>query len=195
MNDTLNYYHNNSDSFIKSTVNVDFKKVQDHFLGLLPKNPYILDFGCGSGRDTKYFLEQGCIVAATDGSAAICREASIYTGIEIKQELFQELDEYELYDGIWACASILHLKKTELLDVIVKMVCALKSNGIIYTSFKYGEFEGLRNGRYFTDFTAETFKGYIADISNISIEECWISQDARPERGEEKWLNLIIRKS
>ena len=133
-------------------------------------------------------------MAATDGSAELCRLAGSFTGIKVKEMLFQELDEIGVYDGIWACSSILHLPKQELLPVIRKMCDALKDNGVIYTSFKYGDFEGERNGRYFTDFTEDTFDKFIKVIQELTIEEEWITSDVRPGRGEEKWLNLILRK-
>lgn len=161
---------------------------------MLPVGSRILDFGCGSGRDTKYFLEKGYQVAATDGSAELCRLAGSFTGIKVKKMLFQELDEIGVYDGIWACSSILHLPKQELLPVIQKMCIALKDNGMIYTSFKYSNFEGERNGRYFTDFTEDAFHEFIKAIPELMIEEEWITSDVRPGRGEEKWLNLILRK-
>ena len=66
------------------------------------------------------------------------------------------------------------------------MTAALKDSGVIYTSFKYGEFEGERNGRYFTDFTIEAFKEYLQNIPELQIEEYWITGDVRPGRGEEK---------
>ena len=109
--------------------------------------------------------------------------------------LFQELDEIGAYDGIWACSSILHLPKQELLPVIQKMCIALKDNGVIYTSFKYSNFEGERNGRYFTDFMEDTFREFIKVIPELTVEDQWITLDVRPGRGEEKWLNLILRKN
>lgn len=193
-NKTLDYYNQNADQFVKGTVSVDFKKTQDKFLEML-SGKRILDFGCGSGRDTKYFIEAGFEVVATDGSEELCKSASEYTGIAVKQMLFQELDEIDRYDGIWACSSILHLSKRELIDVFVRMISALCQNGIIYTSFKYGTFEGERNGRFFTDFTIEIFEDFIKDIRNISIEDYWITGDVRPGREEEQWLNLILRKT
>ena len=120
--------------------------------------------------------------------------ASEYTGIEVKHAFFNELEQVEQYDGIWACSSILHVPLDELKDVMRKMVIALKDNGIIYTSFKYGTFAGERNGRYFTDMTEDTFAGFIKQIENVTIEEQWISLDVRPKREDEKWLNLILRK-
>ena len=195
MNNTINYYNQNAENFIANTQNADMHPTQERFLRLLDANTSILDFGCGSGRDTKYFLEKGYQVTATDGSAELCRLASEFIGIKVKEMLFQELDAMNQYDGIWACSSILHLPKKELLPVIQKMCEALKDNGIIYTSFKYGDFEGERNGRYFTDFTEKTFREFIEKIPKLMIEEHWITSDVRPGRGEEKWLNLILRKN
>ena len=189
---TIDYYNTNAHSFASSTRSVDFTQTQDKFLNLLPQTASILDFGCGSGRDTKYFLDAGMHVDATDGSEELCRLASEYTGIPVRQVLFEELEAQ--YDGIWACSSILHLSQESLKDVLRKMIAALKENGIIYTSFKYGTFEGERNGRFFTDFTEETFQEFVADVDGIRIEEMWITGDVRPGRGDERWLNLILRK-
>ena len=173
----------------------ELKEVWKWILRLLDENASILDFGCGSGRDTRYFLDKGYQVTATDGSAEICRLASIFTGSAVKEMLCGELDEIDTYDGIWACSSILHLPKNELLSVIRKMCNALKGTGVIYTSFKYGDFEGERNGRYFTDFVEETFQEFMKGIPELTIENYWITGDVRAGRGDEKWLNLILRKS
>lgn len=195
MDHTIDYYNLNAENFIENTQNVDMHLAQDRFLRLVDENASILDFGCGSGRDTRYFLDKGYQVTATDGSAEICRLASIFTGIEVKEMKFEELNDTNTYDGIWACSSILHLAKDELLLVIRKMCAALKDTGIIYISFKYGDFEGERNGRYFTDFMEDTFQEFIKVIPELMIEDIWITDDVRPERGEEKWLNLLLRKS
>lgn len=195
MNTTINYYNLNAKNFIENTQNADMHLAQEKFLQLLLGSASILDFGCGSGRDTKYFLEKGYQVAAIDGSAELCRLAGNFTGIKVKEMLFQELDEIGVYDGIWACSSILHLPKQELLPVIQKMCIALKDNGVIYTSFKYSNFEGERNGRYFTDFMEDTFREFIKVIPELTVEDQWITLDVRPGRGEEKWLNLILRKN
>ena len=195
MDNTIEYYNKNAEQFVQGTLSVDFTATQERFLLKLAGGARILDFGCGSGRDAKYFLDKGYQVEATDGSAELCKLASEYTGICVKQMFFEELDECEKYDGIWACSSILHLDKRALKDVLKKMLAALKANGVVYTSFKYGDFEGERNGRYFVDFTQETFGEFIREVPELQIEEYWITGDVRPGRGEEKWLNLILRKS
>lgn len=122
LNQTLLYYNENAKKFTEGTLYVDFSYTQNKFLSRLVDGAKILDFGCGSGRDTKYFLEKGYEVEAIDGSEELCKIASAYTG------------------------------------VIQKMEAALKAKGIIYTSFKYGNFEGERNSRYFTDMTEERMK-------------------------------------
>lgn len=194
MSNTISYYEKNAKTFIEGTLNVDFTKVQDMFLELLPDNAYILDFGCGSGRDTKYFLDKGYLVDAIDGSSEICKAASEFTGIDVKQMYFHELNVEEKYDGIWACASVLHVRREELSEIIRKMCVATKHNGIIYLSFKYGEFEGERNGRYFTDMTEVLIAELLLDIPELKFEKQWITGDVRVGREGEQWLNMILRK-
>lgn len=194
MVNTIDYYNKNVQSFIDGTVSVDFTRIQSIFLELLPKDARVLDFGCGSGRDTKFFLDCGYQVDAIDGSMELCRAASEYTGIHVKQMLFQELTEVEKYEGIWACASILHVKKAELPDIIRKMSLATKENGIIYVSFKYGDYEGERNGRYFTDMTEISMKELLAAFPELVVEKQWVTDDVRDGRGDERWLNMILRK-
>ena len=194
MRETIDYYNANVKKFFDDTASVNFTCIQNTFLKLLPKRATILDFGCGSGRDTKYFLEQGCIVEAVDGSLAVCEAASKYTGIRVKQMLFQELNEKEIYDGIWACASILHVKRRELPEIIRKMSEATKVNGVIYLSFKYGDFEGERSGRHFTDMTENAIAELLMGFPELEIEKQWITRDVRSGRGNERWLNTILRK-
>ena len=194
MNTTIEYYENNAESFSQGTLNVDFSDVQNRFASLMPDGAFILDFGCGSGRDTKYFLGRGFKVDAIDGSENLCKIAYENTGIEVRNMLFSDLDADEIYDGIWACSSILHLPKVELRDVFRRMIRALKKGGYIYTSFKYGEAEGLRKGRYFTDFTEETFREFIREMPETEVIDEWLSADVRPGRNEEKWLNIILKK-
>lgn len=192
--DTLEYYNSKAKDFVSGTVDVAFTEIQDIFLEYIPVGGRILDFGCGSGRDTKYFTSKGYDVDAIDGSEELCKIASEYTGIQVKQMLFEELDEVELYDGAWACASILHVEKKQLPDIIKKISIATKTGGVVYASFKYGDFEGVRNGRFFTYLTEESFGELLKTVPELVIEKLWISADVRAERGEERWLNIVLRK-
>ena len=194
MDRTIEYYTQNADAYVASTVNVEFRGMQERFLRAIPAGGRILDFGCGSGRDTKYFLEKGYQVMAVDGVEELCRLAAAYTGIPVRKMLFQELDEVGVYDGIWACSSILHLTYGELKNVMRKMARALKPEGIVYTSFKYGEFEGERNGRYFTDMTEERLDGLLREVEAFTLVEEWVTKDVRPGRGDERWMNVLLKK-
>ena len=91
--------------------------------------------------------------------------------------------------------AILHLPKDELKPVLAQMSRAVKLGGYIYTSFKYGDFEGDRHGRYFTHFTEESFGEYIHHMNELGIIEAWTTLDVRPGRGDERWLNIILQKS
>ena len=194
MNKTLSYYNTNTSSFVESTQSVQMTEAWSRFTANLPTSSIILDFGCGSGRDTKYFLEHGYQVEAIDGSEELCKVASAYTGITVKKQLFTELSEVQKYDAIWACSSVLHATSDELVIIMRKIWTALKDNGFIYTSFKYGTFEGERNGRYVTDMTEESLSALLNKTTGFIIEEQWITSDVRPGREEEKWLNVILRK-
>ncbi|RHR48028.1 methyltransferase domain-containing protein [Clostridium sp. AF18-27] len=194
MDDTLQYYDQHAKAYVDSTRDVEFSQTQERFLQYLEPGARILDFGCGSGRDTKYFRNRGFQVEAVDGSAEFVRIASEYTGINVRRMLFQDLDEVERYDGIWACSSILHLPCAELEVVLGKMARALRRRGIVYTSFKYGTEEGERSGRYFTNMTEAKMAGLLERIPVYDVEEMWVTFDVRPGRGDERWLNMILRK-
>lgn len=192
---TIGYYDRHAGEFLSDTAGADLSEIQDIFLDLLPEKALILDFGCGSGRDAKYFLERGYRVEAADGSATMCRAAEELAGIPVRQMRFQELREEKKYDGIWACASVLHLSKDELGDVFQRMSRALKGGGILYASFKYGSFEGERRGRHFTDFTEESFQAFSSRLEELSLEKMWLTEDVRHGRSGEAWLNVLLRKA
>ena len=195
MTRTLTYYNQNAQAFISHTQTINFQDTQERFLSHLRPGSIILDFGCGSGRDTRYFLSRDFQVDAIDGSEELCRLASQYTGIPVRQMLFQDLDCRDTYDGIWACASILHLRMEELTDVFRRMILALHEEGILYVSFKLGNFRGERNGRYFTDFDESGFRKYAEQFPELTIRDLWITADVRSGREEEQWLNIILQKS
>ena len=191
---TLAYYDANARAFADSTRDVEFAHMRGRFASLLAPGARVLDLGCGSGRDARAFLEAGLHVSATDGSAELCREASAHCGIPVRHELFQELADVEAYDGVWACSSILHLPKAQLADVLGRIERALVPRGVLYTSFKLGDFEGERNGRYFTDFTGPAFRAFVRASCGLAVEQLWETSDVRPGRAAERWLNAILRK-
>lgn len=193
-NKTLDYYNNHAATFTKDTISVEFEEKQNMLLKYLELGMHILDFGCGSGRDSKAFLQKGYQVTAMDGSNEMCKVASQTIGQEVICKKFQDLESENVYDGVWACASILHVPLVELSNIIEKIAKVLKPNGYFYASFKYGDFEGQRNGRYFTDMTEKRLKVLLAPFQQLEIIEIIITSDVREGRQDEKWLNVIVKK-
>ncbi len=190
---TCSYYNNNSESFFESTVQVDMTYLYDRFLQHIPAKGSILDLGCGSGRDTKAFKDRGYIVDAIDGSEELVRLASAYAGVSVKFLLYEQLESINEYDGIWACASLLHVEYKMLPDILSKINRALKENGVLYMSFKLGDHDGQRDGRYFTDMNDERFIALNTDKLGFTLIDKWQTRDARPDRDVE-WFNVILRK-
>lgn len=192
---TLHYYESNADTYATSTMHIDLSDTRMRFIELLPNGGKILDFGCGSGRDTLAFIKAGFIVTATDGSPELCTIATKATGIPVRNETFQELADICLYDGIWACSSILHLPKAELADVLRRIERALLPGGALYASFKFGSRDGIYDGRHFTDFNEDTLHAFINASCTLNIKETWVTPDVRPEkRNRSKWLNVLFVK-
>lgn len=191
---TLDYYRNHAQDFSDGTVAVDFTTTQERFLHYLQPGDSILDFGCGSGRDSRCFVERGYVVTATDGCAELVELARAHTGLPVRLELFQALEDMELYDGIWACASILHLPSEELVEVLGRLHRALKPGAYLYASFKYGDFAGESRGRYFTYLTERSLTELLARTPDFESVEQWVSEDVRPGRERELWLNVILRR-
>ena len=192
--ETLEYYNRNAINFVHGTVDVDFREMQDEFLSRVKPAGIILDLGCGSGRDSKYFLNQGYEVVAVDGSEEICKIASEYTGLCVIHSTFQHYRPDKKFDGIWACASLLHLSFDEVVEVMNRLSLCLNKGGCFYVSFKYGEFSDMRHGRYFTDMTKETFYQLLANVEGLKIELQKITSDVRADRVDEKWLNVYMEK-
>ncbi|MCG3864472.1 MULTISPECIES: class I SAM-dependent methyltransferase [unclassified Photobacterium] len=190
---TIQYYNDNAQSFVDGTVNVDMESLYSPFVKLLPDNALILDAGCGSGRDTRAFLSMGFDVEAIDASEEMVRHATAYTGINVKQQTFQDIDVSNSYDAIWACASLLHVPQEQLLIVFSRLEKALKAGGVWYFSFKYGNEERVKDGRTFTDMNEESIRALLSQFPTLMEESVWLTLDARPDR-DEKWLNVIVRK-
>lgn len=190
---TIDYYNKHAEEFTASTFEVDMESLYQPFLVELQEGARILDVGCGPGRDTLAFKNKGYQVYAIDYSEELVKKASRLTGIPIKLKSFYEIDDYEAYDGIWACASLLHCERNHLKEVIGKLMSALKPNGVLYMSFKYGNGDREKDGRQFTDLDEVQAKALLEQFDNVQQIQQWITVDKRPDR-QEKWLNLLLRK-
>lgn len=192
---TLDYYNQNAKLYFNQTIEADLKENYDKFLSKISKESYILDFGCGSGRDSKYFIEHGYQVKAMDGSIEMCKLASQYIGQEAICMKFDELKEENTYDAIWACSSILHVEKEALPDVLNKMVRALKPNGIIYTAFKKGEGFQVNEGKYYNFLTKEELEKVLQKVKEkVNIIEYFETLSSTKKTEKVVWSNFILQK-
>lgn len=193
--DSIDYYNRYATAYFESTVNLDLSEVRDKFEELLPEGGSILDLGCGSGRDTLAFYEDEYDVTPLDGSAEMCALAEIHTDLDVLHMTFDDLDFDEVFDGVWACASLLHVPEDQMPATLKKIGQALKPGGILFLSVKEGDFSGIRNGRYFVDYSKRKLGDLIEDTGIFEVEEIWRTEDARGEAYDAKWLNLIAKKN
>lgn len=191
MTSTIAYYDQNAASFFSSTVDVDMSILHERFLSALSPGARILDAGCGSGRDSKAFLEKGYIVTAFDASEELAHLASLHTRIDVQVRGFLDVKETANYDGIWACASLLHIPQAELPQALQSLWNALKPGGAFYLSFKLGTSERVQDGRHFTDVDELQLRDWFTTLVNVGSVECWLSTDQRPGRTEQ-WLNALV---
>ena len=193
MNQTSNYYNQHAQAFFENTYQVEMESLYAPFLRYLPEQASILDLGCGSGRDILAFKKKGYQVEAIDYSAELVKKARELTNIEVRQQSFYDLAENNKYDGIWACASLLHCERDRLTEVLGLIFKALKPNGVCYMSFKYGNTDREIEGRSFTDLNEQQAHDLLKQIDQALLLQQWITVDKRPDRTEE-WLNILIRK-
>lgn len=191
---TIDYYNINADIFVATTASVDFRALQETFMTYLPPHAAVLDVGCGSGRDSLAFLQAGHEVTAIDGSHAMCAHASRLLGQPIICTTFEDYRPNRFYNGIWACASLLHLEWEALIRVMQTLSDCLLSGGCFYASFKYGNTDEMRNGRFFTDMTERRFNNVLHALPDLHLDRQFITGDARPNRAYEKWLNVFLIK-
>lgn len=195
MNNTLDFYNNNSKTYIESTLSVDMNHLYNDFLKYIPKGSHILDLGCGSGRDSLEFIKKGYNVTAVDGSKELAVAASKIIGQQVICSKFEDIKLNKTFHGIWACASLLHVNKNYIVDVIKNVSLNLKTNGVFYMSFKYGENEYIdEKGRYFNCYTEKTFNELINRIKDLKVEKIYKTIDILPERGDITWLNILCIK-
>lgn len=174
---------------------LDLSSLYGRFLAHLPASAYILDAGCGSGRDARAFRARGHTVTACDASPALARLASAHCGLTVQVRRFQELTWQGRFDGIWACASLLHVPADELPDVLRRLAAALKPQGILYASFKHGQGEREHGGRYFTDRDEPSLAALLRVAPYFTTLETWITGDQRPGQTAEPWFNVLLRKA
>ncbi|MBH09464.1 MAG: SAM-dependent methyltransferase [Candidatus Marinimicrobia bacterium] len=195
MNKTIDYYNNNAEEFFKNTLKIKLNDLYNKFLEYIPVGGRLLDLGCGSGRDTLYFLENGYDVTSLDGSQKMVQLSSELTK---KKTLFMRIEDIDFqnqFDGIWACASLLHIKKN-ITENIYSILCdALIDKGILYASYRYGRGASTLEGRYYNNYDEKSFTKMIENVERLHAITYWITNDMRPDIQDEQWLNILLKKT
>ncbi len=191
---TLDYYDRHKAEYVQMSSGADMSAVRKEFMDLVPVGGRILDCGCGSGRDTLAFSEAGYRVVPMDGSEEMCRATFELTGIKPLHMLFSEMDLKEEFDGIWACASLLHVPKRELPDILQKLSKAAKKQAVLYMSFRYGTFEGILTERYYSYYTENEIIQLLNETGNWKYLKHNITGDSLQRSPDLKWLNVFCFK-
>ena len=192
MNSTLRYYDDHAEEFCVSTFSLDLGDLYIPFLERLPNKGRILDAGCGSGRDAFAFSKLGFEVEAFDASPKIVRIAQRKTGLPIRVDTFETFQPEAQFDGIWACASLLHLAKDQLAPCLKQLAQFLNPTGVIYASFKRGDGCSNRGERKFLDLLPEQVPDFLHEVGTLECLKIWETADLRTGREKEQWVNLLL---
>lgn len=192
--DSTDYYSKNAAGYFESTVELDMSDLLGRFIEEVKEGGSVLDLGCGSGRDSLVLSEHGFDVTPLDGSEEMCRLAEAHTGLDVLNMKFNEIDFDEAFDGIWASASLLHVEEQDMEDIYHRLIRSLVPGGVLFVSYKHGDFKGIRNNRYFCDYTWTEFKKKLGDFPELEVIDSWKSYDIRTDRSSERWLNVLLRK-
>jgi len=189
----MNYYNKNASQFAANTLAVDMSALYAPFVKHLPTNALILDAGCGAGRDAKVFAAMAYDVTAFDASEKMVEIAQQQGDFTVEQATFLSFKSKQKFDGIWACASLLHVSFADLPRTFKHLAKFLSDNGVFYVSFKYGENEIKRDGRHFTNCNEKLLSQLLTN-TGLVIFETWCTADKRPGRESELWLNALLKK-
>jgi 2-polyprenyl-3-methyl-5-hydroxy-6-metoxy-1,4-benzoquinol methylase len=193
---TLAFYNKNARQFCGSTKRLNLGKLYSPFLKELPSGAHILDAGCGSGRDTKAFLEKGYKVKAIDASHEVALIATKFTGQHCQTVLFQNMDFHHEFDGIWACASLLHISHQEMPIVLRRFANALKQDGVLFVSLKEGQGEHIaEDGRFFSHYTIKDFTALLTGGGLFRAMRVWKTTAPDSSGQITGWLNFLARKT
>ena len=190
--DTIAYYDRNAADFAGQTADLNLGSLYDRFLAHVGAGGRILDAGCGAGRDTLAFAQRGYEVVAFDASPEMVRLARARVGNRVmgNHMRFESVTSLAEFDGIWTCASLLHVPECSFPDVAGRLAVALRPGGAWYMSFKSGSGQRMAGGRLFVDHTEASLRDALKSVP-VRIADVWISPDVRPGREAERWLNVV----
>lgn len=192
---TLNYYNENAKEYFETTKNLKTTEIYKEFLSMVKSSGKVLDLGCGSGRDSLYFKNAGFDVTSVDGSIELAKEAEKLINQEVIVSKFEDFKSEERFDGIWACASLLHVRRENIGEVLRNLADNLNKGSVFYLSFKYGDDEYIdERGRYFNCYKEEGFEKMVSSIKEYKVKSMYKTGDSLGGRANLTWLNIILER-
>lgn len=190
--DTIGYYNKYASAIFEQTVERDLEEERKAFLEEMEEGDTILDLGCGSGRDSLAFYEQGLDVTPLDASEEMCKLAEIHTGLEVLNMSYEDMEFDEVFDGVWGCEALVHVPEEEMPEILDKVIDSLRQDGTLYLSFHEGDFEGTQNGRYFCEYTQEKLERILKETGRLEIRKIWVTGEEEAEG--DRLLHVLARK-
>ena len=190
--DTIGYYNKYASAIFEQTVERDLEEERKAFLEEMEEGDTILDLGCGSGRDSLAFYEQGLDVTPLDASEEMCKLAEIHTGLEVLNMSYEDMEFDEVFDGVWGCEALVHVPEEEMPEILDKVIDSLRQDGTLYLSFHEGDFEGIQNGRYFCEYTQEKLERILKETGRLEIRKIWVTGEEEAEG--DRLLHVLARK-
>ncbi len=190
---TLEFYRRNAESYAAWAKAPSTRLVG--FLGLLPEGGSILELGCGAGNHAAEMLARGFALRATDGSPEMAEIASRSLNHPVETMRFDELNEVEAFDGVWASACLLHVPRDELGAILTRIHRALKAGGVFYASFKSGDGDGRDSlGRYYNSVSADWLRAAYAAAGPWQCLSSDTSEIKSYDAAPATMLHLVMRK-
>ena len=170
--DTIGYYNKYASAIFEQTVEQDMEEQRKTFTEYLEEGDTILDLGCGSGRDSLAFYEQG---------------------FDVTPLAYEDMEFDEVFDGVWGNEALIHVPEDEIDSVMERVIEALCQGGILYLSFQEGDFEGIQNGRYFCQYTQEKLERLLKETGRLEIQKIWVT-DGNGHDEDEHLIHVLAKK-
>lgn len=191
---TLRFYEENAQTYAEQTRAIELAHLYQPFFKYIPKGGKILDVGCGAGRDLKRFINEGYEAVGIDPSETLAAMASEYSGCKVLVSSVQNTNFSQEFDGVWACASLIHLPRHELPVALGKISLALRSHGVLLVSMQIGSGEMVMDdGRFVARYTSKEVSDAIKQ-AGFELIDLWDTPDSLPSRHSLLWVNAIARK-
>ena len=183
---TISVYNKNIEQYKTLVAATDLDKNFELFLEILKSKAVVLDVGCGIGQVSSKLQSLGHVVYPVDASLEMVRVARTEFQVNASQRTFDQIDEVEFFEGIWANFSLLHTKKKYFPENLRKLLNALKKNGVFFFSLKTGNGENRDTlGRYYSYYSEEEVLDILKNVGFVVIKKT---------NGEDKGLTGIIEK-